>query len=150
MKRAMRAAFLALAALSASCATPVGGVSTPSGPSSIPATPLDLGDWRSASPAATLSAFQQTVAARYGAGVAVSDIGADLRRNEFNCAAGRPPADGRGDTPAQVCRRTTTVSGCTHTWQVHVFDSNGDGRLARSRGLYDRRCGDDGLLGGPG
>jgi hypothetical protein len=25
-----------------------------------------------------------------------------------------------------------------------------DGKLSRTRGLYDRRCGGEGLLGGPG
>jgi hypothetical protein len=145
MKRSWLFAVLALAA----CTTmPVSGVSTPAGPSTIPSTPLDLGDWRRASAAATLSAFQRNVANRYGAGVALSAVTADLRRNQFACAA---PAHGeRGDPPDQVCRRTVTLQGCTHTWQVHLFDAAGDARLARTRGLYDRRCGGDGLLGGPG
>jgi hypothetical protein len=143
--------ILAAAVLLAACATvPVGGVGTPSGPSTIPSTPLDLGDWPNASEAATLRAFQQNVTNRYGAGLALSDIAADLRRADFTCGAASPENQGRGDPPAQVCRRTTTQSGCTHTWQVHLFDARGDGRLARSRGLYDRRCGNEGLLGGPG
>jgi hypothetical protein len=91
--------------------------------------------------------FEQTVTARYGAGLAISAVASDLRRNDFNCS--EPPQSGRGSPPDQVCRRTITASGCTHTWQVHVFDTNGDGRLAETRGLYDRRCGSDGLLGGP-
>jgi hypothetical protein len=129
----------------------VGGVSTPSGPASIPSSALDLGDWRRGSEAATLSAFQDNVASRYGAGLAIAAVSGDLRRNEFNCGAAPPRAAGnRGDPPAQVCRKTTSANGCTHTWQVHVFDAGGDGRLARTRGLYDRRCGGDGLLGGPG
>jgi hypothetical protein len=144
------APLLALALALAACATsPVGGVSAPSGPSTIPSSPLDLGDWRRASAAQTLSAFQGNVTGRYGAGIALSAVSADLRRNEFNCAPGVREAGGRGDPPDQVCRRTTTVSGCTHTWQVHIFDEGGDGQLARTRGLYDRRCGGDGLLGGP-
>ncbi len=138
-----------LAVALAGCATaPVGGVSTPDGGASIASGPLDLGNWRSASEAATLQAFQQAVAQRYGAGVALTAVGADLRRNDFACAEGQPSE--RGDPPAQICRRTASDGGCTHTWQVHVFDAGGDGRLARSRGLYDRRCGGDGLLGGPG
>lgn len=133
------------------CATmPVGGVATPSGPREIPGGALELGNWRTASEAATLSAFQQNVAARYGVGAAVSAASADLRRNEFSCGAAPRAVDDRGDPPAQVCRRTITLNGCTHTWQVHLFDANNDGRLARTRGLYDRRCGGEGLLGGPG
>lgn len=140
----------ALALGLAACSTVSdGGVSTPTGPATIPSGPIDLGDWRRASANATLESFQRTINARYGAGLQLSAVTADLRRNEFNCAA--PGAgNGRGDPPAQVCRKTVTVNGCTHTWQAHLFDASNDGRLARTRGLYDRRCGGDGLLGGPG
>lgn len=149
MKRlAWIAAALALG-LSACSTVTESGVSTPSGPAAIPSGPIDLGDWRRASAAATLEAFQRTVNERYGAGLQISAVAADMRRNEFNC--GEPDrGDGRGDPPAQVCRKTVTVNGCTHTWQAHLFDANNDNRLARTRGLYDRRCGGDGLLGGPG
>lgn len=139
-------AILALAL--AGCATP-GGPATPGAASRIPQTPIDLGDWRNASEAATFAAFEQHVAARYGAGIELAAASGDLRRAEFACASGPARADGRGDPPAQVCRRTITASGCTHTWQVHLFDTAGDARLARTRGLYDRHCGGDGLLGGP-
>lgn len=112
----------------------------------VPSTPLGLGDWRRAGQAETAQAFEREVAAHYRAGAALSAVSADLRRNEFNCAANRDGA-GRGDPPAQICRKTLTFEGCTHTWQVHVFDSSG--ALTRARALYDRRCGGDGLLGGP-
>lgn len=146
----MRALHLltACALVLAACATPA-GPATPGGGSRIPEAPIDLGDWRNASEAATFSAFQQQVTARYGEGVQLAAVSGDLRRAEFNCAAGPARADGRGDPPAQVCRRTITAGGCTHTWQVHLFDTSGNARLARTRGLYDRRCGGDGLLGGP-
>ncbi len=112
---------------------------------------LDLGNWRNASEAATLRAFERNVSTRYGAGLAIAAATADLSNAEFNCGAAPPQdAQGRGDPPAQVCRRTQTANNCTHTWQVHLFDANADGRVARTRGLYDRRCGGDGLLGGPG
>jgi hypothetical protein len=144
----LRILLLAGALLAAACETmPVGGVSTPTGTGAIPSTPLDLGDWRRASAAQVLSAFQQNIAARYSAGLALSAVSADLRRNDFNCAPPAPATDPRGDPPEQVCRRTTTANGCTHTWQVHLFDNSG--RVERARGLYDRRCGNDGLLGGP-
>ena len=144
---AWAAALVAVIALSA-CATGPSGVLTPSGTGSIPSTPIDLGDWRRASASATLQNFERTVASRYGVGLQMSAITADMRRNDFRCSA--PPQGGRGDPPAQLCRHTVTVEGCTHTWQAHFFDQGGDGRLARTRGLYDRRCGGDGLLGGPG
>lgn len=147
MKRIVLA--LSLIAL-ASCATPVSAPSAPTGDDTIPSTPVDLGAWRTANEAATLSAFQDSVGSRYGRGVRISAAVGDLTRNEFTCGAAPPRDAGRGDPPAQVCRRTVTASGCTHTWQVHLFDTSGDGRLARTRGLYDRRCGGDGLLGGPG
>ncbi|MGE0596444.1 MAG: hypothetical protein AB7P07_08760 [Hyphomonadaceae bacterium] len=145
MKQLSLLVFAALAV--SACATVAPSApSAPSGPPTIPSTPLDLGDWRRASVSGIVGEFERTVSARYGEGVALSAVAADLRRNEFNCSDG---GGGRGDPPDQVCRRTETASGCTHTWQVHLFDAN-DSRLARTRALYDRRCGDDGLLGGPG
>jgi hypothetical protein len=142
---------VSLALLLTACVTPVGGPSEPTGPATLPSSSIELGDWRNASEAAVLQAFEQTVASRYSAGIQVAAASADLRRNEFNCGAAPPRAEGnRGDPPAQVCRKTTTANGCTHTWQVHLFDQTGDGNLSRTRGLYDRRCGGDGLLGGPG
>jgi|CXWL01.1.fsa_nt_gi hypothetical protein len=143
------AALLLVVCTVAACATmPVGGVSTPTGSATIPSSPLELGDWRRASAAATLSQFQGNVTGRYGVGLALGAVSSDLRRNEFACAA-NTETGGRGDPPDQICRKAVTVSSCTHTWQVHMFDEAGDGRLARTRGLYDRRCGGDGLLGGP-
>jgi hypothetical protein len=145
-----RTIVVSLALLVGACETlPTGGVTAPSGPAAIPSAPINLGDWRNGTEAATLEGFQQTVASRYGAGLQLADVSSDLRRNEFNCGAAPPRAEGnRGDPPAQVCRRTTTANGCTHTWQVHL--AGADGVLTRPRGLYDRRCGNDGLLGGPG
>ncbi|MGD9966655.1 MAG: hypothetical protein AB7T59_09060 [Hyphomonadaceae bacterium] len=139
------------ALLLGACETLPESSTPPSASPEIPSTPLNLGDWRNATEAATLEAFQQTVAGRYAAGLQVAAASNDLRRNEFTCGAAPPRAEGnRGDPPAQVCRKTTTANGCTHTWQVHLFDTDGNDALARARGLYDRRCGGDGLLGGPG
>lgn len=142
------AVVIGLAAALAACETvpTSGGPSAPPPPvASIPSGPLELGDRTGPAPA-TLAAFEETVQARY-TGVELSAAAADLRRSEFNCGAAPRAEDGRGDPPAQVCRRTVTASGCTHTWQVHLFDNSG--RVQRARGLYDRRCGNDGLLGGP-
>lgn len=132
----------------AACAT--APAAAPPGPPSIPDTPLSLGDWRNATEAATLGAFQSEIGARYGAGLPLSAVMADLRSAQFSCAAPARAADGRGDPPAQVCSRNASASGCRHTWQVHLYDANNDARLARTRALYDRSCGSDGLLGGPG
>lgn len=148
----LRWAALGLVALASACATVApppagGGVSTPDGPASIPSTPLALGDYRGGSASSVLSGFERAVTERYGEGQTISAVTADLRRNDFNCAAAA--ASDRGDPPAQVCRHTVTQSGCTHTWQVHLYDADNNARLARTRALYDRRCGNDGLLGGP-
>jgi hypothetical protein len=141
---------LVLAGALSACAIPAGG-SAASGAASIPSAPINLGNWRAATEAATLTAFESEVSRRYGAGLALPAVSADLRAYEFNCGAAPQRAQGnRGDPPAQVCRRTVTANGCTHTWQVHLFDAAGNARLVRTRALYDRRCGGDGLLGGPG
>lgn len=141
------ASLFAATLLLAACATTPTGLPAPQARDEIPSEELGLGEWRSASESATLDAFQQSVTGRYREGVSVSAVAADLRRNEFNCGEAPAQDQGRGDPPAQVCRRTVTLEGCTHTWQVHVF---GDALLSRTRGLYDRRCGNEGLLGGPG
>ncbi len=146
----LRRLALVLALVVAACSTPIAGMSTPAGPAQIPSTAIDLGNWRAGNEGATQSAFQRGINSRYAAGAAITTIAADLRRNRFACAA--PPrdlADNRGAPPVQVCRHVVTAQGCTHTWQVHLFDNMGDRRLARTRSLFDRRCGDEGLLGGP-
>ena len=146
----MKYKVMVLALLLGACETTAISSGVPSAPSAapIPSTPLELGDWRNPSAAQVLSGFEQTVTARYGAGLPISAVTADLRRSEFNCAAAPADETGRGDPPAQICRRTVTANNCTHTWQVHLFGEGGV--LARPRGIYDRRCGGDGLLGGPG
>lgn len=144
------AALILLIVLTACASMSNSGLETPSGPMTVPSTALDLGDWRTASAEQTLAVFENNVASRYGAGLPVSAASADLRRQDFNCGPAPPADNGRGAPPAQVCRRTLAASACTHTWQVHLFDEANNGRLARTRGLYDRRCGGDGLLGGPG
>jgi hypothetical protein len=144
----MKYAFALLTLGAAACATmPVGGASAPAGSHSLPSTPIELGDWRHASAAATLSQFESAVEARYGQGIAISAAVADLRRNSFNCSVNNDP-NSRGDPPAQICRKTVTADACTSTWQVHLFGAAG--QLDHARALYDRRCGGDGLLGGPG
>jgi hypothetical protein len=143
MKYAMLA--LGLALLASGCETM--SQSAPSA-ASAPSGALDLGDWRNAAPAATLTQFESAVASRYAVGSSVSDAAADLRRNDFTCAANNDTS-GRGDPPAQICRKTVTADTCTGTWQVHLFDTSGDGRIARARALFDKRCGREGLLGGP-
>lgn len=149
MRNAISSASLGFVLLAAACVTPVGGASTPSGPATIPSAPLNLGDWRRANANTIIQNFEREVSARYGLGLALSAVSADLRRNEFTCAA-NAQTSGRGDPADQVCRKTVSAENCTHTWQVHLFDENGNSALTRARALYDRRCGGDGLLGGPG
>lgn len=136
---------LGLTLLAAGCETTSAGAPSAA---SAPSDALDLGDWRNATPAATLTLFEGAVAARYPAGASVSDAAADLRRNDFTCAANNDTT-GRGDPPAQICRKTVSADSCTGTWQVHLFDSHGDSHIARARALFDKRCGREGLLGGP-
>lgn len=130
------------------CVTPTSSPGTSPG-SGIPSSPISYGDWRRASAAATAEFFQHEIGSRYRTGLALAVVSSDLRRNEFNCA-GNSDTGGRGDPPDQICRKTVVLEGCTHTWQVHLYDTDGNGQLARARALYDRRCGNDGLLGGPG
>lgn len=145
MKKLLVLAF-ALAAVA--CSTVPTSTPPRNAPPGIPSTPLGLGDWQSASVGQTLTQFSENVARRYRPGLPLSTINADLRREEFNCANNTDSV--RGDPPDAICRKTQTVNGCTHTWQVHLFDDNNNSLLLRTRGLYDRRCGNDGLLGGPG
>ena len=142
----MRYAVLAvgLALVVSGCETMSDMTSSPPPPS----TPLELGDWSHASATDTLTQFQSTISARYAAGSALSDAAADLRRNDFTCAANNDTT-GRGEPPVQICRKTVSADNCTGTWQVHLFDTQGDGHIARARALFDKRCGREGLLGGP-
>lgn len=148
----MRSFILSLAAcaLASACATmPSAGSDASNAATRIPSTPIDLGDWRHAGANAVIQNFEHEITARYSTGIPLSAVSADLRRNEFACAENRDTA-GRGTPPAQICRKAVAVDNCTHTWQVHLFNASGANTLARTRTLYDRRCGDDGLLGGPG
>jgi len=135
------AAALALTA----CATGGAGPSpmTPSG-AGRPTGALDLGDWRGSSQRAVADRFSATIAQRYAQGAPLTQATADLTSQRFSCAAGQ--ASGRGAPPAQICRREIRQGDCAHTWQVHLYATQA--RLARTRALYDRTCGDDGLLGG--
>ena len=141
-----RFAFAALGLMLAACATTSPGTK----PADVaPAGPLDFGgDWRHDPTAAVIAHFEQSVSGRYAAGSSLASIAADLHSNQFTCVANHDTS-ARGDPPAQICRRTVTEAGCTYTWQVHLFDTHGDAHLARSRELYDKRCGNDALLGGP-
>ncbi len=138
--------ILGLAVLAASCAT---DVVTPSETHNAVATgPLDLGDYQHADVNAVVQSFETSANAHYAAGQAFAPVLADLHTNQFNCAANHD-ASHVGDPPAQICRKTVTESGCTYTWQVHLFDNHGDAHIARTRELFDKRCGHEGLLGGP-
>ncbi len=145
MKFGFRLALVAALLVSA-CETLPAGTTGPA--ARLPSTPLELGDWRRANAGAVTQHFERQVASRYAVGAPLAAVSADLRRNDFSCAVNRDSA-GRGDPPDQICRRSVSADTCTHTWQVHLFDAAGGG-LGRARALYDRSCGADGLLGGPG
>jgi hypothetical protein len=147
----MRPRLIAAAAgllLAACAAMPPAATPTEPGAVAIAPGPLDLGgEWRRASVGDVASRFERSVTARYGAGLTITQASGDLRANAFRCSA--PQESDRGAPPDQVCSHTETAGDCTHTWQVHLFKGDNDA-LARTRALYDRRCGGDGLLGGPG
>ncbi len=147
MKRRVAWCVIGLALVLGACETIP--IASSSSTGAIPSTSLNLGDWRRANANLVAQHFEREVGGRYGAGLALTAVSSDLRRNEFTCAPNRDDA-GRGDPPEQICRKTITVEGCTHTWQVHLYDVDGNEALARARALYDRRCGGEGLLGGPG
>jgi hypothetical protein len=109
------------------------------------AGPIDLGDWRRLDEATTAQRFSDGVLRRWPNGAAISAAAADLRNQGFACTA----PTGRGDMPDQACRLTRREGECTHLWTVSLYDDAGAVRLSRVRGLYDRRCGRDGLAGGP-
>ncbi len=116
------------------------------GAEALPARPIELGEYATETEARTLAAFSASVARRYASGAPMAPALADLEANKFACARPRP---GAGDPPDQVCRRVVKAEGCKHTFQVHLFDDDGAKQtLARVRGLYDKSCGGDDLLGG--
>lgn len=117
--------------------------------SGAPGGPIDLGDWRSADANAVMQRYSTQILRRYAVGSPLPGAIADLKANQFACSA--PSAGKAGDPPTQVCRRQITASGCTHTWQAHLWADKGAAKLTRMRALYDKRCAKDGgLLGGPG
>ncbi len=142
--------LLAACALTSACVTtPVAGGASSAAATNIPSSPLNFGDWRRAGAPAVTQHFEREIAARYPNGAPLGAVSSDLRRNDFECVENRDSA-GRGNPPAQICRKAVSAENCTHTWQVHLFNANGANALVRTRALYDRRCGGDGLLGGPG
>lgn len=145
----------ALVALTACATTPLSTsapgkpplASAPTRATAMPTTPIDLGDPGKASPDAAAARFSGQILRRYPDKAPLTAVEADLRRNAFACG---PSKAKRGDPPDRICRRTLKASGCTHTFQVHLFVDGKAAALDRVRALYDRQCGGDGLLGGPG
>ena len=136
---------LAVLLLSA-CESGVTGASKAGG-AGMPRGEIALGDYGSASEQTIASGFSETIKARYAAGLPIAVANADLNRNKFNCGPSQKGKPG-GDPPDLVCRRVIKAGGCDHTWQVHIFDDNGGApTIARVRGLYDKACGNDDLLG---
>jgi len=107
---------------------------------------LRLGDWRGGETGAVAQEFAAAVESRYGQGVGLADAREDIARAGFRCAS---EAGAGAGAAALACRREETQRGCRHAWNVYLFTAQGQ-TLSRARGLYDRRCGDEDLLGGPG
>ncbi|MFZ4071761.1 MAG: hypothetical protein ACOYJ6_16855 [Caulobacterales bacterium] len=157
MNRAVRltCAVLAIAGLAA-CASlpqPPAGPPKPS-PSQataprgdvIPDSPIDLGPYGAGEQRAVAGRFARGISNRYSPDMAFALVLADLRKNAFQCfVAGQ----GSGDPPRQVCRKTVRLASCEHIFQVHLYDTGGNQKLARTRALYDRLCGGEELLGAP-
>jgi hypothetical protein len=138
-------AMIAFAVTVAGCAT--GGKPPPAMAARgefRPTGPLALGDYAKESEGAIRGEFSKTVVQRYVAGAPLPQVDKDLADNKFACAAA--PQTG-GDPPDRVCRRQIKASGCTYTFQVHLYNDPGKTGLARVRGLYDKACGEE-LLGG--
>lgn len=155
-RRLLAPLALAAALFSAACET-LTPISMPTRPPATQPTqpprgdsriggPIDFGQYAMQEPQTTASRFQSQMSRRYGPGQSLPVVWSDLRGQGFVCS---PPSSARGDPPDQACRKRVMVGGCEYTWQVMTYDSAGDQRLARLRSLFDRRCGRDGLLGGP-
>jgi len=119
---------------------------------SMPKTPIAVADLIRDDSGAAGGRFAAQMLARYPAGAPLSVVQADLTANSFACTPPPPPVRGapRGDPPVRICRREIRAADCKIGLQVHLFSGAPAGRLGRLRALYDRRCGADGLLGGPG
>ncbi len=118
---------------------------TPSGEAGM-VGPIELGDYANETEGKILSGFSKAIAARYAPSLAMARALRDLESNKFTCAA---PGKAGGDPPDQVCRRTIKAGECSYTWQVHLFDDDGGKpSIARVRGLFDKTCGKEDLLGG--
>jgi hypothetical protein len=108
--------------------------------------PIDLGDWRRLAERPVAERFSDHINRRWEPGAPLSTVGADLTRQGFACDRLRLR---RTDGPAQSCTLQRVDAGCTHIWIVSLYDEPGAARLERLRSIYDRRCGRDGLAGGP-
>ena len=119
-----------------------------SAPAVIIAGTLGLGAWSAGRPGQVSQQFATSVQRRYPAGQVVAAAVEDLGQNGFTCGA--VAAGALTDLPTQSCRRSFRDAGCSHIWLVRLFQERGSQRLSRSEGTYERACGGDGLLGGPG
>lgn len=139
--RAVGALLAALAVLAASGCAALRS-KTPAGE----APAIELGDYAKGVEADVLAAFAKTASARFAKGEPLAAALKDLAANKFDCAASIQKG---GEPPAQVCRRVIKADDCTNTWQVHLFAGGAEKDVVeRARGLYDKTCGKEELLGG--
>lgn len=151
-------ALVAALALSACISVPQSPAPTPSPPTaaSSPAAfevrAIEIGDWARESPQAIQARFARSVERAVGRGETIPEALAALQASQFGCN----PVTGRGgdERPVQLCERQIRQSGCTHTWQVTLFDPGRQGRASSAEAVYDRVCSGEtgpggGLLGAP-
>ena len=157
---AIKAAVLGAAALLSACVSIPSGPTAPSAaqamttaPAAFEACPIEIGDWSRESPQAIQSRFARSVERAVGRGETLAEALSALQASSFGCNPVSGPR-GADDRPVQLCERQIRQSGCTHTWQVMLFDPGRQGRAASAVAIYDRVCAGEtgpggGLLGAP-
>lgn len=145
------AATLALSACAATTGLstgPSGGsdasASTPAtsgGPPSSPKVLITRGDWRAVGREAAARDFTTSLQRAVPTGQPLATARATIEASGFSCVK---PASGF----ALSCRLLAQETKCAHVWRV-LINAERD-QVTRARGLYERTCGEDGLLGGPG
>ncbi len=153
-------AVLMAAGLSGCVSIPASGPAPPvpaAGSAALPSAgfeirPIEIGDWARETPQAIQTRFARSVERAVGRGETLAQARSALEASAFGC---NPVSGARADDrPVQLCERQIRQSGCTHTWQVMLFDPGRQDRAASADAVYDRVCAGQsgpggGLLGAP-